>query len=112
MIEQIITNLILLLGAFITYRIMRAQNASDRNEHREMYADAKVRQENAESIANKCAQMNQEQHRLFMKHGSVNCSRCGKFTKYTDAYVDYDADAFLCAKCAAKSLSRKDVQHV
>lgn len=102
----------LLLGAFITYLIMAAENRSDRNDHREAYADVKVRQSNAEDVANKCSQMKQEQHRLFMKHGSVNCSRCGKFSRYKDAYIDREADAFLCAKCAAKSLSRKDVQHV
>jgi len=102
----------LLLGAFITYLIMAAENRSDRNDHRAAYADAKVRWQNAESVANKCSQMKQEQHQLFMKHGSVNCSRCGKFSRYKDAYIDREADAFICPQCAAKSLSRKDVQHV
>ena len=102
----------LLLGAFIAYLIMSAENRSDRNDHREASADAKVHQSNAEDVANKCSQMKQEQHRLFMKHGSVNCARCGKFSRYAVAYIDHEADAFLCKGCAAKSLSRKDVSHV
>lgn len=101
----------LLLGAFITYLIMSAEIRSDRNDHRAAYADVKVRWQNAESVANKCSQMKQEQHRLFMKHGSVNCSRCGKFSRYADSYIDRGSDSFLCAKCAIKSLD-KGVQHV
>ncbi len=102
----------LLLGAFVAYLIMAAENSADRTEHREAYADAKVRQSNAEDVANKCSQMKQEQHQLFMKHGSVNCARCGKFSRYKDAYIDHEADAFMCKSCAAKSLSKMDVQHV
>ena len=101
----------LLIGAFITYLIMSAENRSDRNDHREAYADAKVRQSNAEGVANKCSQLKQEQQRLFRKHGSVNCARCGKFSRYADSYIDRGSDSFLCAKCAAKSLDKK-VQHV
>lgn len=101
----------LLLGAFVAYLIMAAENRSDRNDHREAYADAKIRQENAESVAKKCSQLKQEQHRLFMKHGSVNCARCGKFSRYADSYIDRGSDSFLCKSCAAKSLD-KGVQRV
>lgn len=101
----------LLLGAFIVFLVMRGENAADRQEHREMYADAKARQKNAESVANKYAQMQQEQQRLFRRHGSVHCNRCGKYTRYTESYIDHDGGCFLCKVCAAKSLDKK-VQHV
>lgn len=101
----------LLLGAFIVYLVMKHQNAADRQEHREAYADAVTRQKNAESVANKCSQLKQEQHNLFMKHGSVHCNRCGKYTRYAQAYVDHNGECFLCKVCAQKSLDKK-VQHV
>jgi formylmethanofuran dehydrogenase subunit E len=101
----------LLLGALIVFIVMRTENAADRTEHREAYADAKARQKNAESVANKCSQLKQEQHNLFMKHGSVHCNRCGKYTRYAESYIDHDGGCFLCKICAAKSLDKK-VQHV
>lgn len=94
----------LLLGALIVFIVMRTENAADRQEHREAYADAKARQKNAESVANKCSQLKQEQHNLFMKHGSVHCNRCGKYTRYAESYIDHDGECFLCKVCAAKSL--------
>ena len=100
------------LGALLEYCLMERVLRTDRDDHREMYADAVVRRKNAESVANKYAAMNNEQRSLFMKHGSVHCSRCGKFSKYADSYLDANADAFLCKSCANKSLGKKDVQHV
>jgi formylmethanofuran dehydrogenase subunit E len=101
----------LLLGALIVYIVMQNVLRNEYRDYLEAHADAVIRQKNAESVATKYAQMQQEQQRLFRRHGSVHCNRCGKYTRYAESYIDHDGGCFLCKVCAQKSLDKK-VQHV
>ena len=73
--------------------------------------DAGIRANNAESIAQVYVEMRNELHERFMLHGYIRCQKCGRFSRYTDAYIDREANAFLCKGCAQKSLDKK-VQNV
>lgn len=102
----------LLLGALIVYIVMQNVLRNEYRDYLEAHADAVSRWKNAESVAKKNIAMRQELQCMFFKYGTVHCSRCGKFVKYAESYVDHEANCFLCAPCISKSLSEKDVQHV
>ena len=72
---------------------------SEAGKLRSEFRDAEMRQKNAESVAMKCAQIKQEQHEMMLKHGMVRCHNCGRFTKYSKAYHNYQVKGFNCHNC-------------
>ena len=99
-------------GAFVAYLIMKAENRSDRNDHREAYAEAKIREHNAEAVAQKYVEMKDQLHDALVKHGSVQCCKCGRFVKYVKAFHTHNDNAFICRKCLPKSEGWRIQSHV
>lgn len=102
----------LLLGAFVAYLIMKAENRSDRNEHREAYAEAKIREHNAEAVAQTYVNIKNSLHDALTKYGNVQCCKCGRFVKYIKAFHTHNDNTFVCRKCLPKSEEWRIQNHV